>query len=407
MTNKYIFFSRLNYNSAITHELGSDDERFYITFSVKFPYKFNRDRELSNYTELARQLCDTFLIVAHRQKLVSYFVFSQMTVRDHESKTCEPQEEEHRNVLIRKSSSTMLKWNLDLRPFTIADLVRLSSATLQAHGIDTILNLPSEKNILNDFCTNVAMGYNPELPYHNFKHGFMVMHITNNLLSISSAYATPLLRASLLTASLSHDIFHDGRTNSFHVKTKSSIALLYPDYSTLERMHAAKAVETLQSSGMLNYIGSNQKVRLFKEAVCELILSTDMGSQPQLLRNVVENGTTPLFISKLVIHAADIANPTLSPELSQYWAELVLQEFTQQVEHEEALGIEQTLFLKAKVGTAQEAALHLGFITKFVQPAWEALSTVLPNNNSVIHSCLNSIASNKRYWEARRAHLNN
>merc|ERR1711964_241022 len=48
----------------------------------------------------------------------------------------------------------------------------------------------------------------------------------------------------------------------------------------------------------------------------------------------------------LVLHAADIGNPTFERELNLKWKDLVIQEFSEQAEAEEVLGLPVTQFMK-------------------------------------------------------------
>jgi hypothetical protein len=86
-------------------------------------------------------------------------------------------------------------------------------------------------------------------PYHNFYHGFNVLHTVYVLLSSTPAGSlyNPRDTMAILLAALVHDVDHTGRTNAFEVSSGSRIALVYHDNSVLEQHHAATAFLTMQN----------------------------------------------------------------------------------------------------------------------------------------------------------------
>ena len=306
----------------------------------------------------------------------------------------------------------MKSWNFDQSQFGSTDLATFAAVILVKNNVDVFLGIAAIR--LCQFCIEVERSYKL-VPYHNFRHGFTVMHITGRLLSQAALGGSPPLNASyrsaLLLSSLCHDIFHDGRTNAFHVSSQSNTALEYSSESTLEHMHVAKTMSAIKDLRLFEGMRGAEAQALRKNMTI-LILSTDMkmhnevmeyGSLIQIKRTKRGSHEKQLKLSKMIIHCADISNPTMSPALSHYWSSKVLEEFTLQIEEEETLGIQQSLYLKAKKGSVEEAKLHRGFITTFVLPSWLVLQQVFPPHSIYVY--VQAIQENIQYWDDRVAAL--
>jgi calcium/calmodulin-dependent 3',5'-cyclic nucleotide phosphodiesterase len=85
-------------------------------------------------------------------------------------------------------------------------------------------------------------------PYHNYYHGFNVMHATYVMLASTplAPLFEPVEILALLLAGLVHDVNHTGRTNAFEINKKSKLAIVYHDVSVLEQHHASTAFFTMQ-----------------------------------------------------------------------------------------------------------------------------------------------------------------
>lgn len=51
-------------------------------------------------------------------------------------------------------------------------------------------------------------------------------------------FLTNIELISIITASISHDLGHEGKNNSFYINSRSEISLRYNDLSVLENFHA-------------------------------------------------------------------------------------------------------------------------------------------------------------------------
>jgi calcium/calmodulin-dependent 3',5'-cyclic nucleotide phosphodiesterase len=114
---------------------------------------------------------------------------------------------------------------------------------------DLINRFKAEVPTLISFVNEIRAMYNKNSnPYHNYFHGFNVMHATYVLLASTplAALFDPTEIFALLLAGLAHDVNHTGRTNTFEVNRKSKLATVYHDISVLEQHHASTAFFTMQ-----------------------------------------------------------------------------------------------------------------------------------------------------------------
>lgn len=86
---------------------------------------------------------------------------------------------------------------------------------------------------------------------------------------------------------------------------------------------------------------------------------------------------TALFLSKVVLHAADIANPIRPFDVSARIAMGVMEEFRQQVENESQRGFALTPHMVLPT-FGDQCRGELGFITYVARPYFTALAAFLP-----------------------------
>lgn len=93
--------------------------------------------------------------------------------------------------------------------------------------------------------------------------------------------------------------------------------------------------------------------------------------------NTEAEAAAALFLSKVVLHAADIANPIRPFDVSARIAMGVMEEFRQQVENEAARGFALTPHMVLPT-FADQCRGELGFITYVARPYFTALAAFLP-----------------------------
>ena len=147
------------------------------------------------------------------------------------------------------------------------------------------------------------------------------------------------------------------------------------------------------------------------------ILNTDMKvhfdlvKQTQDLAEIVSQGTgggidgietsdeTKVLLTKCIIHAADISNSLLKPDLAHPWAYLVVQEFHNQANREKELGLPFAPHMEASPDDLKAlASLQIGFGQFIVAPFWTPLAKCLPN----LQSRVDQLNENTKYWQMNK-----
>lgn len=94
----------------------------------------------------------------------------------------------------------------------------------------------------------------------------------------------------------------------------------------------------------------------------------------------------------LIIHLADISNPTKPWRLCYKWIDLLFLEFFKQGDKEREKGLPITFLMDRY--TTNIAKAQGGFIDHFIKPAYELLNNIMPN----IELNMKFLESNKEQW---------
>ena len=73
------------------------------------------------------------------------------------------------------------------------------------------------------------------------------MYCLINLTKLTDIF-DPLEILALLVSALSHDLGHDGYTNSYQINSQTHLALIYNDISPLEMYHCAFGFQILRKA---------------------------------------------------------------------------------------------------------------------------------------------------------------
>jgi len=274
---------------------------------------------------------------------------------------------------------------------------------------------------LRTFMQLASKEYVPN-PYHNFKHAVDVTHTVFRFLSLMRAdqFFNTLEQFSLLVASLSHDMGHIGRNNIFLMEVQHELAVRYNDRSPLENMHCAKLFQLLCQPGVNLFSSINPEQ--YKEArknIILMILHTDVCQHPAMVKElellyemnsqVFETSSSidrtdqeievlcapknKLLVMKLILHAADMGNPTKPWIICKAWAYLIMDEFFMQGDQEKQLGIPiQALNDRDKVKIAHA---QIGFIEYVIAPLVAAEVKIFPRWSTVSEL----LEDNLKHWE--------
>jgi calcium/calmodulin-dependent 3',5'-cyclic nucleotide phosphodiesterase len=122
-------------------------------------------------------------------------------------------------------------------------------------------------------------------------------------------------------------------------------------------MHVASAFELLRSDHHLDLIGASfqpEEQKKIRSMVIAMVLGTDMASHTKHLAELdgkltsgnldpSTEGQDQRFVLAIMMHAADVSNPTKQMKVYQRWTDLIMEEFMQQGEAERSAGIDTHL----------------------------------------------------------------
>lgn len=256
--------------------------------------------------------------------------------------------------------------------------------------LNLIAHFDIKSTVLSNFLTETKRRYDHNRnPFHNFLHGFSVMHSMYFLLTSTKAgtwFATEELFAILLAA-LCHDVDHTGRTNSFEVSKGSTLALRYHDIAVLEQHHAATTffILTQENCNILETCPRDVYFAIRKVVIAG-ILATDMSKHfPMLLKMQVRfkdmqeapigaREHDKMDMVELLVHCCDLAHITKSFSICSRWSQLLRQEMISQVKDEVALGLPVTAFMRDLEDIRSFCKNEVNFTTVIVQPLWECVN---------------------------------
>ncbi|XP_035661300.1 calcium/calmodulin-dependent 3',5'-cyclic nucleotide phosphodiesterase 1C-like [Branchiostoma floridae] len=249
---------------------------------------------------------------------------------------------------------------------------------------DLLVKFKINSGVLFKFLDALESGYGKHSnPYHNQLHAADVTQTTHYLL-----YSTGLVQwladveilAVVLSAAI-HDVEHTGETNSFHVMSKSPMALLYNDRAVLENHHISTAFRLMEDDS-LNILGnlSNDDFRTLRTLTIDMVLATDMSFHFQQVKQIKSLLSCPESIDKskalsLLLHTADIGHPAKPWHLHARWTEQLMEEFFRQGDKEKALGLPFSPLCDRN--TTVIADSQIGFIDFIVDPTFQVMGDML------------------------------
>jgi dual 3',5'-cyclic-AMP and -GMP phosphodiesterase 11 len=305
------------------------------------------------------------------------------------------------------SYKDMYRWDLDPFATRDADLMVYAEQMFRDFGLINEFKIDIKK------LQNLIMGahalYHSDNAFHNFKHGFSVMHITYHILrSGPSSYLTSLDILAALVSALCHDLDHPGNNNAFEVATLSELALTHSNDSVLERHHSSMTHRLLHApdSNIFESLSAQDRAEVLA-IVTDTIMATDMAVHfYHVERLEMSSKSSPHFESNdpnsrrillgHIVHAADLSGQVLSPELSRKWGEKCIQEFRNQCTKEKELNLPVTAFMDGLDDEVQRMRLQHGFVGNIVIPLWTALATCFP---SLSHTTIQAQVNHDYYGQ--------
>jgi hypothetical protein len=265
--------------------------------------------------------------------------------------------------------------------------------------------------------------------YHNHTHAFDTTQCVFAMLVKGDAQSkfTPLELFSVLTAALLHDVDHDGRTNGFHVNSKSWLSLLYQNGSPQENHHASIGYSLLQHHNILNGFSDTQR-QTFRGLFVSCILATDISKHTMYMSKLNEQIESGMdwsneehrhYVAAMLLKGADVSNPARDFEVAKFWAENIRAEFFLQVCLRRNFSRGQSLMLRFaslqgdderqlnlpfSFATDRQApvplpVVQLSFINMFVEPLFAAIKKLI----SPMEEMYASLIRNRTTWSNLQA----
>ncbi|OQR82725.1 3'5'-cyclic nucleotide phosphodiesterase [Achlya hypogyna] len=300
-----------------------------------------------------------------------------------------------------------------LNPFALANDALIDHTRAMFVGFHLLEHFRIPAKTFTRFILSVREQYR-NVAYHNFLHAFTTLHMTflTVLAQATSPKTNGLLELrdilALFVGAVCHDINHNGRTNEFHIKAKTSTAMLYNDQSVLENMHAAHCFDTLRRPGMniLEHLSSPDYI-FVRKSIIRVILATDMHYHSNMVKQLHERFKHGVFqpeseadrelLLNAIVHSADIANPTLPTAIHVQWTEALMVEFNEQYDEEIALGLSPSGFMSTKTNSPDHARMSLAFIDSCVFPLWSIMHDFLDG----LGGCVENLHRNREYWVSK------
>ncbi|KAM8857073.1 dual specificity calcium/calmodulin-dependent 3',5'-cyclic nucleotide phosphodiesterase 1A-like isoform 3-T3 [Synchiropus picturatus] len=216
-------------------------------------------------------------------------------------------------------------------------------------------------------------------PYHNLIHAADVTQTAHFLMLHTGLmhWLSELEILAMVFAAAIHDFEHTGTTNSFHIHTRSDVAILYNDKSVLENHHVSAAYKLMAEEEMNILINLNKDDwRELRTLVIEMVMSTDMSchfQQIKTMRNTLaqRDGMDKVRVLSLMLHAADISHPAKGWPLHYHWTHSLMEEFFRQGDKEVELGLPFSPLCDRKATMIAQS--QIGFIDFIVEPTFAVL----------------------------------
>jgi hypothetical protein len=251
----------------------------------------------------------------------------------------------------------------------------------------------------DNWCDKIASGYKRTNTYHHDLHAADITHTSYIYFKFGLIQEIGKLDMSdicaVIMGCICHDYKHPGINNNFLIDTDDNIALTYNDISVLENMHVSEAFKLMHSDSKYNVFEGfdRDKYKKIRKQIIQCVLSTDMSKHSlsiNFLKKCVTEDYKPDEKDKqeymdLVIHTADISNPTKIFDVYFKWAKLVVEEFYSQGDKEKKLGLKCTCdrdkvtIYRNQIGFID--FIELPFFSLFVK-AFPKLNFLLENLNN-------------------------
>jgi len=250
---------------------------------------------------------------------------------------------------------------------------------LKKYDLLSTFKIPT--NVLMSFADKVDQGYRKfRNPYHNPNHAADVAQTTHFFICQTGLlnWLNEVEVFAMIFSAAVHDYEHTGTTNTFHVQTRSNLAILYNDRSVLENHHVSAAFKMLQDNKGSNIVSelTRDQFEEFRTLVVDIVLSTDMSQHFQQMSQINDALNNPKELDKvkvmaLIVHVADISHAAKEWSIHERWSYALTEEFFRQGDMEKELGLPCSNLCDRN--TVLVAQSQLGFLRFIIQPTFKTL----------------------------------
>ncbi|KAF4671031.1 Calcium/calmodulin-dependent 3',5'-cyclic nucleotide phosphodiesterase 1B [Perkinsus olseni] len=222
---------------------------------------------------------------------------------------------------------------------------------------------------VSKFLAMVQEGYRQTYGYHTRIHAADTAITLYQMIQVyeGSHQLDPLDELAAILAAFAHDVGHPGWSNSFAKALGTGDA---DDPHPLESMHARETAKMLAAAGLDGLLGPKRLCM-----IQEMILCTCMDYHSRMVEKAQNyvNEDLPSRLSVL-LHAADISNPTKEARLSQLWSIRSSFEFWREHDLSRKVGVTPPVSVPSRSLTSPGYALcQLAFYKNVAFPLFAAL----------------------------------
>lgn len=298
------------------------------------------------------------------------------------------------------------EFNIDDKDFNIFEfdksvgrentLVLIGKYIFNYFDFEEIIN----QSKFNNWCKKISEGYNRNNSYHTDLHAADITHtsyiffkegLINEIIKLDNSSI-----CALFLSCICHDYKHPGLNNNYLIETNNEIAIRYNDYSILENMHISETFKLIHSNKSYNIFENfeKEKYKKMRKQMISCVLTTDMSNHKKSLdfmnkclneNNQIQEDDKQNYMN-LIVHSADISNPTKIFDIYYKWAELVVEEFYQQGDKEKELGLNCSCD-RNKISLYKS---QLGFIDYVEIPFYTLFVKVFPKLNFLYENLNNN-----------------
>jgi hypothetical protein len=309
------------------------------------------------------------------------------------------------------TATDMEQWNYNIWALDNNDLMRLASLVFQRSGI--VSEFAVNPVIFRNFLRAVqgAMDRNANA-YHSFRHVMDVMHSCYLFLETfkGKEYLLSTDRFAMIAGAVVHDFDHPGTNNTYHSNKQTRLAIVYNDVSILESYHCARTWELFSKTEYDVFHPLDPKQRKdVRRQIIMMVMATDMvvhfamkADFDKLVVKLNDGKATGIevtpdakerdLILKVLLHAADVSNPTKQWDVCKTWSDHVIAEFFAQGDMEKEEGL--PISMNCDRDTTFQDELSMNFSDFIVGPFYCSIANLLPNGLSSIQN----LKDNRKGW---------